>query len=489
MKKFRIFPLFLLLCLLLGILSPCALALEAPELNGQAAILVDLESGRVLYGYHMDDERAPASLTKVMTVLLALEAIGAGRASLEDMIVAQDDCLEGLEEDSSTSGIVPGTQISMKDLLYCAMLHSANEACNIIGRYLGGSIAGFVEQMNQKAAQLGCRHTHFVNTNGLPAEDHYSSAYDQYLIFAAAMKYPLFMEISNATSYQAACSVVNNGEPIVNSNALINITSIYSNGGLYLYEGASGGKTGYTRAAGYCLISTAQRGGIRLLAVVMGCDGALNAQIEDYYNFIDSRTLYDWAFDNFSYQTLLSTSEVVERVSVDLAEGDGLAMLRPEEDITVLLPNGVQESDLRREVVLYSDELRAPLAAGTVLGEVRISIGSTVYGTSRLVNSSAIELSRSAYLMQRLSEILHKGWVIALLCVLAFFLLLYIILITRYRRLRRMHLRERRRAEKRRREEELARRRAGISYTRADPDDRYAFGTDVSSLFDDDQDL
>ncbi len=486
MKTNRFFSLLLTLTLLLALASPCAHALEAPTLNGQAAVLVDLDGGRVLYGYHMDDERAPASLTKVMTVLLALEAISAGRCSLEDMVVAQDDCLQGLEEDSSSSGIVPGTQISMKDLLYCSMLHSANEACNIIGRYLAGSIAGFVDQMNQKAEQLGCKHTHFANTNGLPADDHYSSAFDQYLIFSAAMKYPLFMEISNATSYQAACPVVNNGEPIVNSNALINITSIYSNGGRYLYEGASGGKTGYTRAAGYCLISTAQRGGVRLLAAVMGCDGALNAQIEDYYNFIDSRTLYDWAFDNFSYHTLLSANEVVERVPVDLAEGDGLALLRPAEELTVLLPNEVEDADLRREVILYNDELRAPIAAGTVLGEVNIYIGNTVYGSGRLVNSSPIELSRNAYLMQRLSEILHKGWVITLLCVLAIFLLVYIVLVTRYRRLRRRHLRERRRAEKRRREEELARRRQGTSFDTLDPNGRNSFDTDMSVFFDDD---
>ena len=181
MKKFKIFPLILLLCLLPGLSAPAAYALEAPKLNGQAAVLIDLDAGRVLYGYNMDDERAPASLTKVMTVLLALEAVDGGRVSLDEMIVAQDDCMEGMEEDSSTSGIVPGTQISMRDLLYCALLQSANEACNIIGRYISGSISGFVDQMNRKAEQLGCKHTHFVNTNGLPAENHYSSAYDQYL--------------------------------------------------------------------------------------------------------------------------------------------------------------------------------------------------------------------------------------------------------------------------------------------------------------------
>ncbi len=485
MKKRTIFPLILLLSLVMSMFAPAALALEVPQLNGQAAVLVDLDAGRVLYGYNMDAERAPASLTKVMTVLLALEAVDSGRVSLDEMIIAQDDCLEGLEDDSSTSGIAPGVVISMKDLLYCALLQSANEACNIIGRYIGGSISGFVDQMNRKAEQLGCQHTHFVNTNGLPAENHYSSAYDQYLIFAEAMKHPLFMEISNAASYSADCTAVNNGEPIGNSNALINITSIYSNGGRYLYEGASGGKTGYTRAAGYCLISTAQRNGVRLLAVAMGCDGQLNAQVDDYYNFVDSRTLYDWGFNNFSYRTLLSANEVVERQDVELAEGDAMAMLRPQEELRALMPNEVTDDDIRREVILYNDTLRAPIGAGTVLGEVRVYVGSSLYGTSRLVNSSAIELSRNAYLARRVGEILSKGWVIALISVLLFFTIIYLILITRYRRLRKKHLRERRRAEKRRREEELQKRRQGVSFRTADPVERFDFSADMSEFFDD----
>ena len=487
MKKFRIFPLVLILCLALSAAAPTAWALDAPSLNGKSAVLVDLDSGRVLYGHNENDERAVASLTKVMTVLLALEALDSGRIALEDMVTAQDDCQEGMEDDSSTSGIVPGTVISVKDLLYCAMLQSANEACNILGRYLAGSIAGFVDQMNQRAAELGCQHTHFANTNGLPAEGHYSSAYDQYLIFAEAMQHPMFLSISNTASYQADCTAVNGGEPIGNSNALINITSIYSNGGRYLYEGASGGKTGYTRAAGYCLISTAQRSGVRLLAVALGCDGALNAQIEDYYNFIDSRALYDWGFDNFSYRTLLSANEVVERLDVDLADGESVAMLRPAEDIRALLPNDVPDEAVRREVALYSTELTAPLAAGTVLGEIRISADGVVYGTTKLINSSAIELSRNAYLTQRLGEILSKGWVIALIAVLLVFTLIYLILVMRYRRLRRRHLRERKRAENLRREQAQARAKQRVSYDLARPDDRFDFAADMSAFFDEEE--
>ena len=485
MKKIRMIPPVLIISLLLAAGAPGALALEPPELNGKAAVLADLNSGKVLYALNENDERAPASLTKVMTVLLALEALDSGRISLTDMVTAQDDCRQGMEDDSSTSGIVPGMQVSVKDLLYCALLQSANEGCNILGRYLAGSISGFVEQMNQKAEALGCTHTHFMNTNGLPAENHYSSAYDQYIIFAEAMKYPLFMEISNTTSYLPENSSINAGEPIGNSNALINITSIYSNGGRYLYEGASGGKTGYTSAAGYCLISTAQRNGVRLLAVTMGCDGQLNAQVDDYYNFVDSRTLYDWGFNNFSYRTLLSANEVVARQEVELAESDAAALLRPQEELRALMPNEATDDDIRREVILYNDTLRAPIGAGTVLGEVRIYVGSSLYGTSRLVNSSAIELSRNAYLARRVGEILSKGWVIALISVLLFFTIIYLILITRYRRLRKKHLRERRRAEKRRREEELQKRRQGVSFRTADPVERFDFSADMSEFFDD----
>ena len=224
MKKIKIFPLLLLMCLMMTAFAPSAWAMEAPQLNGKAAVVIDLDSGKMLYGYNENDQRAPASLTKVMTALLALEALDSGRCDLTTMVTAQNDCRDGMSDDSSTSGLLPGMELSMRDLLYCALLQSANEACNIIGRYLGGSISGFVEQMNQKATDLGCTNTHFVNTNGLPAEGHYSSAYDQSLIFRAALEYPLFSEIIDSTSYQPENTAINEGKPIGNSNALINIT-------------------------------------------------------------------------------------------------------------------------------------------------------------------------------------------------------------------------------------------------------------------------
>ena len=493
MKKIKILPMILILCAIISCLSPCAFAMDDPVLNGKAAIVIDLDSGAVLYSLNQDDARAPASLTKVMTVLLALEAVDSGRCSLTDMVTAQDDCRNGMSDDSSTSGIVPGVNISIKDLLYCALLQSANEACNILGRYLAGSIDGFVEQMNQRADQLGCTNTHFMNTNGLPAENHYSTAHDLGLITMEAMKHPLFMEISNSTSYIPDCTAVNNGEPIGNSNALINITSIYSNGGKYLYDGAAGGKTGYTNAAGYCLVSTAKRNGINVLAVVLGCDGALNAGIEDYYNFIDSISLYDWVFDNFSYREILSSNEIVDQIEVELSESGAKAMLKPAADVTVLMPNEISDDMIERSVVVYNNKLRAPLAAGTVLGELQLSLNGKLYGTVKLVNSSTIELSRTEYIKSRLIDILSKGWVMTLIIIVFSIVLVYTILVLRYRRLRKKHLRERKLAEARRR---AAREGAKAQPVRGYPkaygaqrgNDRFEFGADVDDLFNSDND-
>ncbi|MDO5412116.1 MAG: D-alanyl-D-alanine carboxypeptidase family protein, partial [bacterium] len=448
MKTFRIFPLVLIFCLVLAFAAPGACALDAPELNGKAALIIDLDSGEVLYELNKDQQRAPASLTKIMTMLVALEALDRGQFALEDIVTAQADCLTGLAEDSSNAGITPGTQLSVKDLLYCTMIHSANEACNVLATYVSGSISAFVDQMNQKAAELGCVNTHFMNPNGLPAENHYSSAYDLYLMATAAMQYPLFMEIANTQSYQSDNPAVNNGAIMNNSNALISPNSYYAKAGSYLYEGASGIKTGYTNAAGYCLISTAQRDGINVMAIAMGCLGELNGDTENFWNFKDSITMYDWVFDNFSHRNILSATENITTVTVDLSD-EGSVMLHPQKGITVLLPDDVAAEDIQRSITVYEDKLVAPIAAGTPLGRLTLSLDGKELGSVELVNGNEVALSKLEYMKQRISQVLSNGWVIALIVLVLVFLFVYLALVLRYRRLRQQHLRQRRRMEQR----------------------------------------
>jgi D-alanyl-D-alanine carboxypeptidase (penicillin-binding protein 5/6) len=483
MKKKRILSLFLLLCLLSTLFIPLALAeepeegeapeepfeaaqpsatpapagekLEGPELSAKAVYLVDLDSGYPLYSLDSGYPRSPASLTKVMTVLLALEAVDRGEASLDDVVTAGLDCQNGMSDDSSSVYIVAGEQMTLRDLLYCAAVSSGNDACNVIASYLGGGIPNFVERMNARAAELGCTTTRFVDPNGL-SNDNITCAYDLYLITRAAMGYPAFMEICDTTAYTVSATNLNPARELKNSNALISAEGIYGPG--YLYEGAHGIKTGYTRAAGYCLISTAERDGMRLLAIVMGCDGPYLSDITERKNFSDTALLYDWAFANFTPRTILSEDTVLDYVDVNLAEGDARVGLKPQRSVNFPLPNNVEPGKEDVRITLYDQELSAPIEAGTVLGEAHVFYDGREFASVRVVASGSVELNRWEYFKQRIRAFLSQTEVLIVIIAIAVLLAAYLALVTRYRILRRKHLKQRKLAEQRRKE--LARQRA-----------------------------
>ena len=449
MKKLKIFPLIIMLCLFLSCFSPAAFAIEDPDINARAAVLVDLNTGNVIFNRQMDQQRAPASLTKIMTALLAFEAVDRGEVTMDDMITAQDNCRQGLDESSSTSGIVPGLVISLRELLYCTMLQSANEACNVIAAYISGSVDEFVVKMNQRAAELGCTNTHFANTNGLPAEGHVSTAYDLYLITAEALKYPEFIEICNTKSYTPSIPQINGGEPLQNSNALINPSSEY-NLKDYPYKYASGVKTGYTRDAGYCLISTAENEDMHLLAVILGCDGYLNAGLNEYKSFSDSAAIYDWAFDNFSYQTVMSKSEAVGKADVENARGNQMVILKPEKDVTLLLPNDISTENVTVTQSLNEENIEAPVAAGTVLGKAQVMINGVERGSINLVASNDVELAGMAVFKLKLHAFFSTTWLMVILVILLVIGLVFLLLYLHYLKLKRQHIERRRQDEAKR---------------------------------------
>ena len=457
MKKIKIFPLILIMCLAVCALAPSAYAVDDPQLTAKAVLLADLNSGEVLYELNADEQRSPASLTKIMTGLLAVEAIESGQCRMDDIITVGADAWQGLGEDASNSNIQPGEMMTYKDVLYCALMHSANEACNVLATYISGSISAFVDRMNERAAELGAVNTHFLDTNGLSNDGHYTTARDLYIITKEAVSHPDFLSICDCDYYKTQPTNMNEAREFYNSNALISnggyyaAMSMQNNGHDYLYEGASGVKTGYTRAAGYCLISTAQRGDVRLLAVVLGCGGELNTQEMEFGNFTNTIDLYDWCFDNFSYRTLVSASQFSEKVTARLAEGDGTVLLRPTEDVRALLPNDVDDASITTEVKVFDEKLVAPIEAGTVLGEVHIVADGVDYGSVKLVNPNAVELSKSELIKTQLKAFFSKGWVVTLIIVVLVLAGVYLVLVARYRALRRRHLAERRRIEAERR--------------------------------------
>ena len=448
MKK-KIILSLLLSSLLIGTAAPLASASPAPELNGKNIVLADLNTGRIIYSKDKDAVVAPASLTKIMTVLLAVESVERGEHTLDEMVTAGQDCRTGLDEESSSAEIQPGEQLSFRDLLYCSMIQSASDACNVLASLIGGSINAFVDSMNERAAELGCEVTHFEDPNGL-SNNNQTTAYEMFLITQEAISHDYFLVVCNIADVTIPATNMHDEREYHNSNSLISPQSVYG-GNRYLYMGAAGVKTGYTRAAGYCLISTAEREGLHFLAVVMGCDGWLNAHIEDYRNFEDTIKLYDWGFSDFSYRNVVDTQTPVYKLDVELAENGAKAVLYPAEKIRLLLPRDTTDDDVKLDYNIFQTELRAPVKAGEVMGEAVVSVNGEVYGTVSLVTREEVDLARSEYLKHQLRDFFTNRWVIGITTVVLLTAALYITLRIRYRKARETYMEERREAEIRRR--------------------------------------
>ncbi len=254
---------------------------QAPEIAEETGVLMEVSSGQILFDKSMDEIRYPASTTKVMTALLILENV----EDLSQVVTFTDVITPDLEPGNSTINAQIGEQLTVEQCLYAIMLASANEVCTQMAVYVAGSVENFVSMMNQRAQELGCQNTHFVNANGLPDPNHYTTAHDLALILAAAVQNEDFCRISGSAAYTIpATNMTASPRNLENSNALIK-------NGEYHYDGVIAGKTGHTEAAKNTLVTAASRDGMTLVCVVLRSDG------ED--RFIDTVNLFDYGFDNF----------------------------------------------------------------------------------------------------------------------------------------------------------------------------------------------
>ena len=275
MKNRRFLSLFFLVLLLLtSTLSPAALAAEGdadaepdsiPEItvDAKAALLIDPTTDEILYELNIHEELYPASLTKIMTALLTLEAIERGDLALDQVLTASAAAVD-LPYDASSANLVEGEQLTVEQLLYCILVVSAADACNVLAEAVSGSIDAFVELMNQRAAQLGCEDTHFVNAHGYHDDRHYSTAWDLYLITRAAREYETFNTIVATGRFEVPATNLSDRRVYYTTNYLLNG---YRNAD-YVYSAANGIKTGNHSNAGYCLIASAAKNGRSLLSPV-----------------------------------------------------------------------------------------------------------------------------------------------------------------------------------------------------------------------------
>lgn len=436
MKKFRFLSIFLIFTLLLPCV-PAAMALEDPAPQCTAALLVDETYGEILYEMNAHEKRYPASITKIMTAMLVLEAVDRGELALTDVITAAEGIHNGLAADGSTANIKSGEQMTLLDLLYCILLPSANEACNVVAYAVAGGIDAFVARMNERAAELGMTGTHFANTHGLHDDNHYTTAWDIYLMSVEAMKNPTFREIVATTHYFVPATNISEQREFYNTNALLSNLK-YSG---YVYQPAIGIKTGSTGQAGYCLVSAAEQDGRTLYCVVLGAE--LAKQEDQSYkrmNFAESSRLLKWGFDNFACRTILESSDPLAQVEVTLSDTDHV-LVRAQGSLAALLPKDLELSQFQQDIELYAESVEAPVHEGQVLGQVRISLDGEDYGSLDLVALNDVERSDLLYYIDRAEKFISQPWVkaAALAFVLLVFFLILVIHTRRKRRRRRSY--------------------------------------------------
>lgn len=429
MKKSHFLSFLLTLALVFSICTPFASAyqsdlVDAMSVDARAALLVDMDTDYIMYEMNAYEKVYPASITKVMTAILVLDALDAGTLTLEQIITAGNTAWQGLDTSSSNQNIQVGEQMSVKDLLYCLMVASANEAANILAVAVAGSIESFVGMMNDRAALLGCTGTHFVNPDGMPDDDHYTTAYDLYLIGKEAMGYELFRTIVSTPEYYTQPTNLNpNQRHFFNTNGLLSNKKYQG----YYYEYATGIKTGSTDAAGYCLLSSAEKDGQRLICVMMGCQNPKDeAGTPKRLQFSESSKLFQWGFENFSVHTILDATNPVAEIPVTLSTESDYVSVVIDGTLEAQLPNDITSEDFQWTTEL-PESVEAPVQAGDKLGTLTVTLDGESYGTVDLVAVNDVERSELLAAKQKFISIV-RSWQFILIASLVVILILVILI-------------------------------------------------------------
>ena len=419
----------------------------------RAAMLIELTSGQTLFGMDLYEQNYPASLTKIMTCWLALEY-----GNLDDILTVSETALQNLHESASTAGLQAGEQMRLEDMLYCMMLQSANESCNVVAEYISGSIEAFVELMNQTAQELGCVGTHFANPHGLHDENHYTTAYDLSLIVRKALENDMFRKITTTAEYTVPATNLSEARKLTTTNRLMLNTA---SSGFY-YSKAAGIKTGFTTPAQCCLISTADDGNMQLLAIILGAPLQWNEDTGDYVyrNFPEAINLFEYGFEHYRISTVMSTLYPVAEVTVNQSAGAQTVALAPTTAVRTLIDADYDPDEIILEIDLPSKSVDAPVEAGQVLGSVTVVYHNMILGTSDLAAITSVSRSEITHKAENTKAFVENNWwkwLLGILLAAIILLVVYVILMQFYRReMRKRKIAARRRAlELQRRKERL----------------------------------
>ncbi|PYE51695.1 D-alanyl-D-alanine carboxypeptidase [Paenibacillus barcinonensis] len=361
MRK-RIWASFMTVCMLLPLMTAPAVAEEAPKASGGAdlapsarsAILMDADTGTVIYEKNSHDQLPPASITKIMTMLLTMEAIDSGKLKLTDKVRTSE---YAASMGGSQIFLEPGEEMSVDDMLKGIAMASGNDASVAMAEKLAGSEEAFVQLMNERAQELGMKDTRFANANGLPVTDHYSSAHDIAVMSRELLKHQGITKYTGA--YQDYLRK-DSEKPfwLVNTNKLVRF-----------YQGADGLKTGYTSEAKFCLSATASKDGLRVVAVVLGEPNTKTRNSE-------VSSMFDYAFAQYTMKSLYKAGDLLGSLKIE--KGDVAELpLNASQNYSVLMRKGAKSNDIRHELIV-AKELKAPIKAGQSIGKLVVYQGNEV---------------------------------------------------------------------------------------------------------------
>lgn len=341
---------------------------EVIKLNSESGIIMEASTGKIIFEKDSNKEMAPASMTKIMTLLLIMEEIDNGNLKYDDEVII-----------SKNAASMGGSQIyleenaksTVKELLTSIGIGSANDASVAMAEKIGGSVENFVNMMNEKAKALGCEHTHFVNPHGLDAEGHYSSAKDMAIIARELIKHESILEITG--TYETTITH-QNGKSIwlVNTNSLIRF-----------YSGLDGLKTGFTDKAGYCLTGTMKRNDMRLITVVM------NAKEKEDRN-TDTINMMEYAFSRFYKNTIVKSDKSLGTIFIDNAKKREINYYL-EKDVNLILEKNIKDIKYKYDMHLY--EVKAPLKKGDKIGYLSLYYNNSEIKYNLIVKENVEEVS------------------------------------------------------------------------------------------------
>lgn len=388
--KYKFFGFLLVLCLFFSNTVFATQDAITPEqttetdelpLTAEAAILMDATSGQILYEKNSDTKQYPASITKLMTILLALEKMETENIHLTDTITFSHDAIYTIEPGSSHIAIQEGETLTLEQVLYGIILQSANECSNGIAEFVDGSTEAFAKHMTARAKELGCQNTNFVNANGLFDKDHYTTAHDMALITKQLLTHDTYRKLVEKTYYEIPPT--NKQDEIRYLHGQHQMLNKHS---LYYYPEAKGGKTGFTNEALNTLVTFAKKGDTELIVVVLKCAGA--------QHYVDTKTLFDYGFDNYKTVKAISATDISQDVTVTETLQNKTNTKQTisailEQDVYVTIPKQGSVADIQ-QTITCNDTVSVPITKDDILGTLTLSYDGKPIARANLVASDAV---------------------------------------------------------------------------------------------------